>query len=197
MYGGIKEYKDWSYGEIPIDVRQIQEEYINGSKTPSMLISLGADIQSNNKVANIENVVYLFAQNCAFTTDTLSLRSQNLHRSGSSRASPVWCVIPKNLVAVNLMERLHKYAIGEITIYVLAYIGSSPSPITTETRTFKSCFITYVDPWRGDFVIFAFTFVELVWELKDFNQRNDGTQEQHVGQRVYTFKFDDATGTLA
>ncbi len=184
-------------GFSPVDLRYLQEKFIEGSATPNMVISFGEGIVSNNAIANLSNVVYLYDMRCKFQTPTLGLRSQNLHRSGSTTASPVWGVVPKNLIAVSLMKNLHTNAIKEIVVNNLAYIGSSPSPIVTETRTFGSCFIIYLEPWaHGDFVVFAFTFVTLNWELKDFGQKNeDGNQSNPVGQRSYKFEFDTAGGT--
>lgn len=184
-------------GFSPVDLRHLQEKFIEGSSTPNMLISFGEGIISNNAIANISNVVYLYDMRCTFQTPTLGLRSQNLHRSGATTASPVWGVIPKNLVAVSLMKNLHTHAIKEITVSNISYIGSSPSPVVTEVRIFGSCFIIHLEPWaHGDFVVFAFTFVKLQWEVKDFGQRNeDGNQSNPVGQRVYNFEFDSATGT--
>ncbi len=182
----------------PIDLKDLQDKIMNGSITPNMVISFGDEIKSGQEITNIGNVVYLYAMHSFFETPTLGFRAQNLHRSGATKASPVWGVIPRNVVGVSLMKQLHTQSIKSITIMSLSYTNSSSSPIITEIRTFGSCFVIYLDPWTyGHFIVFAFTFVTLTWELKDFKQRNeDGSQCNLAGQRSYTFEFDKATGML-
>lgn len=183
-------------GFSPTDLRFLQEKFISGSMTPNMIISFGEEAITGNRIANIDNAIYLYDMRCTFQTPTLGLRTQNLHRSGSTRASPVWGVIPKNVSAVSLMKNLHTSALKEIVVSNLAFLNTSPSPVITETRTFGSCFMVHLDPWsHGDFVVFAFTFVKLTWLLKDFAQKNEsGTQGTPVGQRSYTFDFDEGSG---
>lgn len=179
----------------PFDLRHIQETYGDGSITPNMIISFGEEAKANNKIADLENYIYLLDMKCDFKTPTLGLRAQNLHRSGTTTASPFWGVIPRNLVAVSLMKSLHTNSLKEITVKVLAYVGETGGetiPIVTETKTFHSCFIIYLEPWgQGDFIVFAFTFVDFKWELDEYSQDNPNNK---VGTRVYEFNFGSTKG---
>jgi hypothetical protein len=136
---------------------------------------------------------------CKFGTPTLGLRSQNLHRSGATSASPFWGVIPKNRIGANLMNHLHTQSIKEIKVYTLSYVGANPSPDVVETITFESCFIIYVSPWaQGCFTCFAFSFVKYTWDIVDYDQKDSSSGiSNKVGNRSYTFEFDKASGTLA
>ncbi|MDR2075180.1 MAG: hypothetical protein LBP31_03090 [Holosporales bacterium] len=181
------------------DLRWLQEKYTEGSETPNMVISFGEEAKSNNAIANLENQIYLYKMHTAFETPTLGLRAQNLHRSGRTIATPFSGVVPKNRCVVDLMSHLHKQSIKTIKVSVFGYTGATPSPEVTETLIFDSCFIIAMEPWsHGDFATFAFTFVKFVWDLTDYDQKDNGSGiSKKIGNRSYTFEFDKATGTLA
>jgi hypothetical protein len=182
--------------DIPFDMILLEQRYQEGSITPNRVISFD-NLQTNNTIGNIDNVIYLIDEYCAFETPTLWYRSQNLHRSGASSATLFWGILVRNKVGADLMARLYTFAIEAITISTLAYLNNTPTPVVTETRKFGSCFITFIAPWRGNFIVFAFSFVNLEWTIKDFNQENvGGAQPTPTGQRVFNFSYADAMGTL-
>lgn len=203
-----------SQGFSPLDLRNVQEKFIEGSITPNMMISFGKDFDSENKItaaddnmsgsagkAVLDNAIYLYDMKCAFQTPTLGLRTQNLHRSGATSATPAWCIIPKCRASVFLMSRLHTNVIDKITVFHLAYIGAdhaNTKPVVTETRCFEDCLVTYLEPFgHGDFTVFAFSFVKLTWAIKDFQQGGQNAKNKEIGQQVYVFDYSGATGTLS
>lgn len=198
-FGGIGDGMDQN--AVPFDLRLIEEKYNEGSQTPNMVISFGGGLTENALTvdgADLDDFIFLIDMHCVFTTPTLNLRTQNLHRSGATTASPVWGVIPKNRVAVNLMQFLHCNTIETITVHMLSYTGAqaeNSSPVITETRIFGSCFIIYLAPWGyGDYVVFAFTFLTLKWELHDFDQTHPNDK---IGTRAWEFDFSSAAGSLS
>lgn len=178
-------------GGSPFDMMTLQSKYIEGSETPNRVIILQG-LASENKIADIDNSLYLYDMFCHFETPTLGLRAQNLHRSGATRATPVWCIIQKHNICVQIFQKLFEKSIPTITMHTLAYLAEG-TPIITETMIFSNCLITSIDPFNsGYFAVFSFSFTKLDWTQKDYQQSNPN---EAAGTYAYTFDFTTAKGS--
>ena len=175
----------------PDDLRYLQETRQNSAQTPSWVISFGADIDTGNNLAVLDNCVYLWQHRNGFETPTLGLLSQNLHRSGATIATPMWCIIVNSPVSVNLLKFLHKGAIDQITMCNLGMLDNTSQPVVTEKKIFTSCYITNVITDGSDFTIFAFLYCTFKWEHAFYNTLGSGGKNAitAAGQTVYEFDY--------
>lgn len=185
-----------SLGFGPFDPMILQAKYIDGGETPNRVITI-AGLEASNKIGPVDNSVYLYDMVCSFETPALGVKAQNLHRNGATRATPVWCVMPKSSLSVKTFQKLFENSIATITITTLAYIGSAGMPVITETITFKDCFVISMEPFsNGYFTPFSFTFVTVTWKQIDYSQESPNGATP-TGTYEYTFNYGSAIGSNA
>ncbi len=182
----------------PEDLRYLQETMHNSSQTPNWVISFGADIDTDNNIAIVENCVYLWQHRSGFETPTLGLVAQNLHRSGATIATPMWCIIVNSPVSVNLVKFLHKGAIEQITMSNLGMVEDQFTQVITEKKIFTSCYITNVITDGSDFTIFSFMYCIFRWEHAFYNTLGSAGKNAmtSAGQTVYEFDYTYGQGKV-
>ena len=186
---GISEDSFWSSFES----RMAQQNY-GGGATPERVISFD-DFTTDNDIGPIKNCLYLYDMQCDFMTDVFGGKSQNVHRSGVTRATDVWCVIERSQTAVRVFQKLYENTIKRIVVTRLSFIGQAGATTSAivEVITFYDCFVTRVSPFRdNNFMPFSFTFSKVTWNQKDRNQQNPNNE---IGSYEYTFDFNTNTGT--
>jgi hypothetical protein len=179
------------YGLGPFDPMILQAKYIDGGETPNRVISIES-IGIENKIGPVEKCVYLYDITSVFETPVLGIKAQNLHRNGASRASPVWCVVPKSVLSVGVFSKLFTKALPDIKVMTLAYIKDG-TPAITETVEFNNCFVVFANPFgNGYFTSFAFTFTKVNWSLDDYDQCLESSEHTRIG--TYACSADYTTG---
>ncbi|GHT89381.1 hypothetical protein FACS1894113_4340 [Alphaproteobacteria bacterium] len=154
-----------------------------------------ANVDGSNGV----NCAEVWASYSHFESSILSLRSSNIHRPGSARASDVWICIPQGPVAPQLVRKLHEGSLEKITVSTFAFLQTAEvdKPMVVSTIEYFGCFIKFVDPISYiHFCVFSFSFSKVVFRSNGYGLE-DGDQKGLVDiakPGTYCYAF-DYTGT--
>ncbi len=188
-------------GGCPFEMDRLQKEFIEGSVTPTKIISFGPGMETGCTTSvdggfGVETLD-LLANSCYFESATSSLRNPGLIKPGSARASDFWGVIPGNVVVPKLVQKLHQGAIDKVIVYSLAFINREPPdmPFVVQTVIYESCFVKFVDPVSYGFLtVFSFAFAKVTIEHNDVAQISAGGKNAPNGKYVYVFDYNANSG---
>ena len=194
-------------GGCPFDMDRLQKEYVGGSITPTKMVCFGEtlltqcniDVTPEASVLNSDgkNSLDLLASSSYFETSALSVRTPNVHRPGSARASDFWGVIPDNIVVPKLVQKLHQGAIDRIVVCSMAFVdtGGADKPKVVQTTEYTTCFMKFVDPMSyGYLTVFSFSFVKVKITQVDVLQASSGGKNAEAGRYVYEFDYEKGSG---
>jgi hypothetical protein len=199
---------------IPFDMHLIQKQYLDGSMTPTKIISFGAtangepmstgcdmDLTPLAGVANTDGkqITDLVAISGYFETSTLNFRVPNLHKPGSAFASDVWCVVPTGLISTALTRKLHQGGVDRVVVMTVAFNDANDPDRATVVLAieYTTCFMKFVDLTSFDFLtVFSFSFcavkitqkVAAQHSVKGANVLSGGT-----GHFVWSFDYTRAS----
>lgn len=196
-------------GGCPFDMNQIQQNYVNGTITPTKIIQFNAGALTTEVSMQLtplddykgEQVLDVLACSGFYESSTSSLRIPNLHKPGGARASDVWVAIPDNIVVPKLVQKLHQGALDRITISTLDFLDTGQGedkPKIVQVHDYQTCFVKFVDPVSyGNLAVFSFSFSHVRIVQTDYKQLNDqGGSHGQGGRFVYEFDYNAALGKI-
>ena len=196
-------------GGCPFDMDKLQEKFESGSITPTKIINFGEELSTgiSMQVVPMDGVAGSDGKNCIeilacsnhFESSVLSMRSQNIHRPGSARASDFWACIPQNIVVPQLMKKLYEGPLDKVTLSTFAFLTTSgeDKPKVVQTLEFTGCFLKFVDPTSyGHLAVFSFAFSKIKIISHGFGlEPGKGTVNlSQPGMFCYEYDFTDTIG---
>ncbi|MDR3031015.1 MAG: hypothetical protein LBU35_01355 [Holosporales bacterium] len=194
----------------PFDIDRVQREYEQGTTTPTKIINFGAELTTDNniQVTPMEGVIGSDGSNCIellacsnhFESSVLSIRSQNIHRPGSARASDFWGCIPQNMVVPQLIKKLHEGSLDKVTECTLAFLttDNTNKPKIVQVTEYTGCFLKFVDPTSYvHLAVFSFAFakVRIIRHSYGFDEAKGTVNLTKVGTYCYEFDYTQVLGT--